>query len=226
MRTVVLVPRRADHSHRDRLWEWCLNRWHCEHPDLPVYEGHHDDGPFNRSAALNLAAAAAGDWDVAIVADSDSFVSTDQIHQAVDTCRRTGQVTFAYDRYCYLSRQMSQLVMSGYFGDWYPGVEFTMVGTCSSMLAVPRGPWDEMGGADEGFVGWGGEDIAISLGLQTFGGGMQRIRGDVWHLWHPTAPRSVDTFVDRIKSYSEAAYDPVAMRDLIARIKHNPMVHA
>ena len=53
MRTVFLVPRREDNGHRDKLWEYCRTRWESYFPDIPIYEGHHDAGPFNRSAAVN-----------------------------------------------------------------------------------------------------------------------------------------------------------------------------
>lgn len=220
MDVAVLVPRRSDGGRRDEVWSWVRQRWATEHPDWPLFEGHHDDGPFNRSAALNQAARDAGDWDVAIIADSDSFVSVQQATDAAAVAHRTGQVTFAYDRFSYLSRRMSDRVMAGYRGDWTLGVEWTMTGTCSSMVAVPRGPWDVMGGADEGFVGWGGEDIAISLALQTFGGGMHRIHGDVWHLWHPPAAHTHDhVWPERMQRYADAAYDVDKMRALITELR-------
>ena len=55
-RVVFLVPRRADDGHRDELWRYARKRWEALFPEWPVFEGHHDVGPFNRSAAVNLAA--------------------------------------------------------------------------------------------------------------------------------------------------------------------------
>ena len=190
------------------------------HPEFTVIEGHHDDGPFNRSAAINNAAAQMPDADVFIIADSDSFVDPDQLNKAVAVAVGSGQVTFAYDRFAYLNRAMSDAVMAGFSGDWWTGVEFTMQGTCSSMVVVPGNLWREYGGADEGFVGWGGEDIAISLALQTFGGGMRRVSGEVWHLWHAPAPHTHDdVFPARMQLYADAAYDPKKMRALIDRLR-------
>lgn len=215
MTVSVIVPRRTDGGRRDALWSWVKDRWTVLHPEYEILEGHHDDGPFNRSAAINQAVARSA-ADTLVIADSDSFVGPEQIRTAIATASRTGQVTFAYDRYCYLSRAMSDRIMGGYVGGWTPGVEFTMQGTCSSMVVTPRTLWDEAGGADEGFVGWGGEDIAISLALQTFGGGMQRTPGNVWHLWHPPAPHTHDNvWPDRMQMYADAAYDPDAMRAVV-----------
>lgn len=80
MRTVVLIPFRSDGGRRDQLLAWVTARWQLVHPDFEVFVGSHDDGgPFNRSAALNVAAAEAGDWDLAVLADGDSFVGGEQV---------------------------------------------------------------------------------------------------------------------------------------------------
>lgn len=222
MRVAIVVPRRADNGRRDQLWEYVKGRWTDEHPDWPIFEGQHDvdEGPFNRSVAINRAAAAAGDWDIAIIADSDSFVGKEQIDAAVDTCARTGQMTLAYNRFCYLSRQMSDAIMSGWIGDWYPGVEWYLPGSCSSMVVVSRPVWDESEGFDEGFIAWGMEDVAFSHKAQTFGGGLQRIAGEVWHLHHPPAPHTNDeNNVPRMERFAMASYDKVAMKALMEQLK-------
>lgn len=218
MRVVVLVPRRSDGGRRDHLWSYLAARWATECPDWPVFEGHHDDGgAFNRSAAINAAASAAGDWDVAILADSDTFVGTDQLHAAVQSAARTGRITFAYDRFAYLSRRMSDRVMEGYQGNWWDGVVWTMPGTCSSMVVVTRQLFDAVGGFDEGFVGWGGEDVAFSLSCQALGDGFDRITGDVWHLYHDPAPHTHDhEWPHRVSRYAQCDGNP----ELITRLLH------
>lgn len=220
MKVVILIPRRADNGRRDQIWAWVKARWQTEQPEWKIFEGVHNDGPFNRSLAINRAAKKAGKWDVAIIADSDSFVGKPSIDAAVSLCVKSGQMTLAYDRFCYLSFEMSNAVMAGYQGDWYPGVEWYMPGTCSSMVVVTRKIWDEAEGFDEGFIGWGMEDVAASHKFQTFGGGLQRVHGECWHLHHPTAPHTHDdTNVPRMERYSKASYDVDKMRALIAELK-------
>lgn len=222
---VVLVPRRSDNGRRDQVWSWVKARWQNEHPQWPVIEGDHDgDQPFNRSLAINRAATKAGTWRIAIIADADSFVSAEQIDAAIARCAETGQMTLAYDRFCYLTREMSDAVMGGYRGDWWPGVEWTMTGTCSSMVVVNRAIWDESEGFDEGFdTGWGADDIAASHMFQTFGGGLQRIPGEVWHLHHPPAIHGdKEQWVPRMNRYAEASYDRDKMHALIDELKDGP----
>ena len=96
MRTVLLVPRRDDRGQRDALWRWCKARWERYFGDIPIYEGYHDEGPFNRSAAVNTAARMAdadGRWDLGIVIDSDVFLKVSSVRAAIDTAARTGKVT-------------------------------------------------------------------------------------------------------------------------------------
>jgi hypothetical protein len=220
VRVAVLVPRRADGGRRDEIWQWVEARLRRLHPHYGIFEGHHDDGPFNRSMAINRAAAAAGDFDVAVIADSDSFIGAHQMTDAVDLASRTHTMVLAYDRFCYLSFEMSNRIMSGYVGMWEPGVEWTMPGTCSSMVVVTHDLWDECEGFDEGFVGWGGEDIAFSHKAQTFGRGLERIPGPVWHLHHPTQVHAdAGSWVPRIEAYAAVSYDPTRMRELMAQLK-------
>lgn len=224
---VVLVPRRADGGRRDESWEWLAKRWESEWPDFTVVIGEHDDGgPFNRSAALNAAASAAGDWTVAVIADADSFVGADQVRAAVNTAARTGLMTIAFTRFCYLSDEGSRRVMAGYVGSWERLIRHKFTGGCSSMVAVRRDLWDTVGGFDERFCGWGEEDVAFSIACQTFGprrpgvpdaedirATFHRLPGDCWHLWHPTQPNA--DIHDRATYKQGAGY--AANRELGAR---------
>jgi hypothetical protein len=225
MRVAVLVPRRADHGRRDTLWAFVADWWAKNHRDFAVHEGHHEDGPFNRSAAINAAAAAAGDFDVAIVADADSFCGQQQITAAIDLAATTGRMTLAYDRFNYLSREMSDRVMAGFNGMWEVGVEWSLPGTCSSMVVTPRALWDAIGGFDEGFVGWGMEDVGASLAMQAIGGGLERIPGPVWHLHHTPSTENSHTSpqwqanVKRMRRYEACDYDAKKMRALLKRLQ-------
>lgn len=221
MRVVILVPYRADGGRRDELWAWVRARYAALHPDYELFVGTHQTaGPFNRSLAVNRAAKKAGAWDIAAIVDADSFVSAAALDAGIQRCTATGQMVLPYDRFVYLSRAMSDAVLDGYDGNWWPGVEWTMPGTCSSVVVVNRSVWDESEGFDIGLAGWGAEDIIASLKFQTFGGGLQRIVGEVWHLHHPTASHDhIAENMDRANLYAAASYNPPAMRELIARFR-------
>jgi hypothetical protein len=200
MRTVLLVPRRA-HPERDRLWAWCRARWQTILPSVPIYEGHHDEGAFNRSAAINTAARLAdadGRWDVGIVIDADTFIRASQVRAAVSSAFKTGRVTWAHRRWRGISEEWTERVVKSRqdFGaevdreDMDILVERTNPLSWSCCIAIPRAVWDDMGGFDERFVGWGFEDMAfMSLVCGLYG--HERIEGDVYHLWHPRSEERI-----------------------------------
>lgn len=221
---VVLVPRRDDDGPRDEVWQWVEQRWATEHPEWALYAGHHNRGRFNRSAAINQAAKAAGEWDVAIIADSDSFCGPDQLTEAVRLAS-DGAFVLAYDSFMYLSEKGSRLIMDGFRGWWEQYVEWSLPGTCSSMVVVSRPLWDEVGGFDTGFKSWGNEDGGFANACTTFApAGIQRVHGAVWHLFHPPSPENNtndpkwQANVDRGKRYGDALGDKTKMSALLAEL--------
>lgn len=193
MKAVLLVPRRRDDGHRDALWEYCRARWEQYLPDVPVFEGHHDDGPFNRAAAINRAARLAGDdWDVGVVIDSDIMRSTSAVREAIRTAHRTGQVTWSHRRWRGVSEQATARVLkTGHdFGPELDRDELDLVVdrttplSWSCCIAIPHAVFDDLGGFDERFRGWGFEDMAFQASVAGLYG-YRRVEGDVVHLWHP-----------------------------------------
>lgn len=194
MRTVVLVPYRSDRGHRDRLWQHLKTHYWADLP-YPLIVGHHDDGPFNRSAAINTAARSAGDWDVAIIADSDTWVPVSQLTDAVRQAGTGGQLVSALTAVAELDARCTAEILSGCVDFLNIGLERVRSGeldTQSSMLAVPRKLWDRIGGFDEKFAGWGGEDNAFWRAAAILGGPPHRVPGYAYHLWHQPAIKSTD----------------------------------
>lgn len=194
MRVVFLVPRRNDNGPRDALWRWCRRRWEAQMPDVPVYEGHHTEGAFNRAAAINLASKLAdvdGHWDVGIVIDSDVFLPIPNVRAAVQSALE-GKVTWAHRRWRNVAeRHLKRLLADpDPFGqvpaearDMDLVVDVTNPISWSCCVAVPRGTFDAMGGFDERFQGWGFEDgawAALVRALYPW----SRIDGDMYHLNH------------------------------------------
>jgi hypothetical protein len=187
-RTVILVPRRDGIADRDALWAFCRPWWESQHPDWPVIEGHHDDGLFNRSAAINRAAEAAGDWDVAVIIDSDVICDPERVRTAVTLAETTGRMVIPHDIRRDLSRHGTAAVMRGWQGDWSRQVRKVYPDMVSAVIVVPRPLWDAVSGFDETFCGWGFEDNAFAESCLTFGGAIERIPGELWHLYHRSAP--------------------------------------
>lgn len=232
MSAVVLVPRRAD-PERDRIWEWVRRFWEAQ-VGLPIFEGwHHEyEGPFNRSAALNRAGAAAGDWSVAVVIDADVILEGRLVHGAIDRALATGGPVLGYTERLHLGQlavpavfrsDPATLVLQHAARTWRRWVRGRLRDSCSGCYVVTREVWDEVGGWDEGFVGWGYEDIAFRVATETMAGmELAKISGFLMHIWHTVSagnqPGSVTMVANKARCdrYIAARWDRRAMAALLA----------
>jgi len=176
------VPWRPDGEHRDALWTFCRAYWERVCPDIELVTAD-VAGIFNRSAAINRAAE--GSWDVAVALDADVVADADQVYRAVEMAQHTGRLTLGFEHYAGLTPHMTKLVMEGYEGERDRGVRYRSDRHESSIVAVPRALWDDVGGFIEAFQGWGQDDVAFAHACRILGGGIERVPGNVWHLWHP-----------------------------------------
>jgi hypothetical protein len=238
---VILVPRREGVPERDAIWAYCRARWERLHPDLPIYEGHHDEGPFNRSAALNLAAELAdrdGPWDTALVIDADVIVAAANVVAALERAEATGRVTWAFQWWAGTTPEVAASIMAGetdedaclaYLRDMHaagtpnalgvtpvppvlpPWLEKINPISWSCAFAVPRAAWETLGGFDERFAGWGWEDMAFQAAACGLVG-HERIPGALVHLWHPRSPGLGDDGVNKRRNRQLGRRYMVALR--------------
>ena len=230
MKPVILVPRRDDNGYRDELWAWTKAWWEREQSHMPIIEGYHTDGLFNRSAAVNTAARIAGDWDVAVIIDADVVCNPQRVKEAVELAQRKKLLVLPHSTRYDLSRKAAEAVRRGVMA-LDTGEAFTRRHvhhtysddnghpSVSSVVVVSRHQWDRIGGFDEQFRGWGFEDTAFAAAAETFGG-LVRMDGEVWHFWHPTAregKRGTPSWSfnsARGQAYRAAIGNPAAIRDL------------
>ena len=226
----VLVPRRADHGLRDMLWEHLrLTYWpFLREPCCEVIEGTHTIGPFNRSAALNAAAHAAGDWELAIIADSDSWVDPLQLRDAVALARRSGRLVVAFDHVLELTQDATSILLRRHGPiRVQPGYSTERVRTeaqdpttvQSTMLVVPRAVWDAVGGFDERFAGWGCEDNAFWRACELLTGSPLRVPGPAYHLWHPTSKPDRSNLDYQRNLWRWSQYDKAVCAEDVRRLR-------
>lgn len=188
----ILVPYRPRPGVYARNWNWLAAYWEHQLPGAEVIAA--DDGgtPFSRSASINAAAAQAH-GDVLVNMDADQAVHPASIIIAAAEIRRArmaGQRQWiilapAINR---LKRRASRKVLRDAPGwDAFTGklaVESRQDGQVT-LCAYPREAFDQLGGMDEVFRGWGGEDYAWAATLQLLWSRPLRLSDVAWHLWHP-----------------------------------------
>lgn len=225
MKIVVAVPYRADGGWRDELWDWCRPYW--DHPELEVVEGfQHDDGPFNRAACVNRALD--GDWDAAVIADADTVISLPRLLAAVHWHLTPTRLVLPHGRRMLLTEDYTRLLLGGVVPVPTERAAPADASTVerysnfrSGVVVVHRELWNLVGGMDDRFVGWGGEDDAFADACETLGAGPPlRLDGELWHLWHPPSkPDKTDPLyranLARYARYRRARKSPAAMTALI-----------
>lgn len=212
-RVVVLVPWRGGDPDRETAWRFV--RAHLEQLGWQIFEGDRI-GEWNRSAAINAASLAAGDWDVAVVVDSDTIDDLRVIRKAVSLARSRGGAVVPWNRRVKLTTDGLEWIERGKSGR--PPIDRTdrtpatlSVEMRGGTIVVSRAAWDAVGGFDDGFTEWGYEDVAFRTAVKTLAN-LTEIGGTCYHLWHPQARKHSTRGHARMQMYRAASGKPDRMR--------------
>jgi GT2 family glycosyltransferase len=214
----VCIPYRENGDHRQRAYRYVEAWW--QRLGYPVFTAAGPDGPFNRSAARNQAARQAGKWKVAVFADADTIGDPALIDISIQHAAN-GHLSYPFTEYAGLSATGTRrLIEGGGLSGPYKRKRLSPGG----ILAVSRQLFEQVGGWDEAFQGWGYEDLAFSYAAGTLGG-IRREPGRIHHLWHPIVPEKRDAIAGRtinrtrMMRYRVANGDQEAMRRLLGNLR-------
>lgn len=180
MRPVILVPWRGGEVRRERNRRTATRYLRAYGWD--IYEGD-SEGPWSRGRAVNAAARAAGEWDVALIADADTIGDPTVVARAANRALRTGGAYRPHNRLWMLNpAQSADLASFGPESLILTAKTTTHPG--GGLLVVSRSAWDAVGGYDDRFVEWGHEDSDLNTRLLA-AADWDVLVGDAYHLWHP-----------------------------------------
>jgi hypothetical protein len=219
----VLVPYSPDKGPRDAAWEWVRRWYEKNHPNWGLIVGSGKGSTWRKGAAVNDALRRTN-AEVVIIADADVFIDPDALTQAVDlvtrrfgwvvphtTVRRFDEETT--QRILVTDYRSLRLDEAGYARAPYQG----MAG--GGLVVVQRAHLEAIGGMPEQFEGWGCEDEALALALDTIIAPHKRLGHDLYHLWHPTLndARSETYQANRVRwdEFRLSNGDPVAMWEVL-----------
>ncbi len=186
----VLIPWRSDGAHRERSFDWARRRWETLLPGAELVVCDDPNEPFSRGHARNLAFEQSS-GEVVVVADADTTVgSAATLAKAIEMAA-AGEWVLPYETYFNATEEHTQELLRLAPGDelhepvtW----EFRLTDSISGALVMPREAFRTVGGYDERFIGWGYEDRAFAIALDTLWKPCVRLPGHVLHLWHPVGP--------------------------------------
>jgi predicted glycosyltransferase involved in capsule biosynthesis len=147
--------------------------------------------PYSRSWTFNVGAYFARS-EVLILHDNDMLVPTDYVSGILERIREGAQVVNAKRFVFYLTQETTEAVCAGQ-GSLLAQPPETVIQNAlgGGSVAITRQAFLDIGGMDESFVGWGGEDNEFWDRAQTL---------NVWnygwlslvHLWHAAQPGKED----------------------------------
>ena len=179
------------------------------------------DEPFNKSRGYNIAYAVAG-GDILVFGDADMVMEGRVLSLAVEACRRGFAAVNPYRHMLDLDARESAAFNMDKLPGWRES-RLSAANRASAMeticfaggiFVMRKTAYSEVGGMDEHFQGWGGEDDAMSIKIARHEGRtLESRRGTALHLWHPRTKPDIERDAgyrrnhDLLCSYRESSED-------------------
>lgn len=190
-RISILIPYKSDAGYRDRNFHWTKKRYELLLPNAEICVGYSNTNPFCKSSAVNKAAELAT-RDIFVIADIDIVCNLSQIAKSILALSKFPWI-IPYSRINYLSLEETFKLHKMNPNIDINSIEFTNYSTPKSISGainiVPRKYFEKVGGFDERFKGWGCEDDAFQMSLNSLYGPCGKINNTLWHMYHPPANR-------------------------------------
>ncbi len=180
-----------------------------------------DRRPFCKTAALNRGFEKAK-GDIIVLLDADCYIRGQVIRDCagkIRSSRRRGIPLWyvPYRRFYRLSETASKQLIASDPADpvrfpdppAYDDVEQPEIASTGHwwgalIQIMPREAFAKVGGMDERFRGWGGEDVSFMIAVDTLYGKHKTSNNPVCHVWHPTIIDTTKGF-SRLWEYQQSA---------------------
>jgi predicted glycosyltransferase involved in capsule biosynthesis len=219
----ILLPFKADNGIRSAVLQWVIGYYNKVMPGVEICIGENSDEPFSKCKAINAAARKAT-RSVYVLADCDVVYDPDLIVEALHLLQQAPWV-IPFNRVLDISKEKTEELLhmepdwplplveadckEGYMIEWFAG----------KINIFSREAFQNVGGVDERFVGWGGEDDAFLMAMNTLCGPFTRLNRTIYHMWHPyVGPNNNPHYnanVQLLYSYQLAYGNQEAMQRLI-----------
>lgn len=180
----ILLPWRSNDPHRVRAWDYNRPRWQALDVQLCMADDGRAEGPFSLTRAVNRARKLARGSIFAIYG-ADHIPPDPQRLAWIAERLTVHPWTAVYAGTVILNPQGTERVLAGLDPRIVAEIRSYKVHMCEGIIAVRADVWDDVGGMDENFEGWGAEDVAFKHALRAlYPGGRDDGEGDVLALWH------------------------------------------
>lgn len=215
MTAVAIVPYRVDLSGNRRINAEAVLRWlselnitvllseHAEQPDreLSVPAGvirvfTESTGSFNKACAINRGFSASTD-DVIAIVDADTLMDSRTFMATLNRVASHDDVIRPFSRLIELAEDQRDTYLQSAVlpqpaqTDRDDSRNGDVIPLCGGIVIMQRARYFSVGGMDERFQGWGGEDDALSAAFVRTGATVKVLKNEpAFHLWHDRDIRS------------------------------------
>lgn len=197
----LIIPFSSKDPIRQATFDWLLDYWRQELPHAEIVVGKSRSKIFNKAEAFNKAIRKSTGR-VLVLLDADAYISGRTLEKCADDILENIHNHLWFVPYRHLFR-LNQIVTEAiilsdpcdpfrlscpppdeFLFDHQDRAKYGHRYGAMCMI-IPREAYNELGGFDERFRGWGGEDVAILRALDTLYGKHKTKKGCIFHLWHP-----------------------------------------
>lgn len=196
MDVAIVIPYKYFDKHRKNLLDFIVDKYETFFPDAEIVIGKDTSKIFNRSKARNNGVRKSS-AEYLFMVDGDTFLEKNTILNGLYELR-ANKFVIPFNEYFGLRKGDTTTVLKNKFINWNKieenakiTMDISYVGSgdtyrCSGVNCITRDFYDEIGGYDERFTGWGYEDTAFCWKVQSYIGDYPILPGKLYHLWHKT----------------------------------------
>ncbi|WP_158737187.1 galactosyltransferase-related protein [Alteribacillus sp. YIM 98480] len=185
----ILIPFQTDNGPREKAFKWVRQFYSINMQNAEICVGKCNTPPFSKAHAVNKAAAKAA-GNVYIILDADIICSPHLLLYSLQLLNKYSWI-IPYSQVKNVSKSSTHTLLNtrptwplqinmdtkvNHFGKVLP---------VGGVNVISKQCFNKVGGFDERFYGWGGEDDAFACSVNTLCGHYKRLNTSIFHLWHP-----------------------------------------
>ncbi|WP_373601534.1 galactosyltransferase-related protein [Paraclostridium bifermentans] len=219
----ILVPHRNGEFYRDRNWKYLKNIYNCLIPDAEICLGDTSSIPYSKSEAVNNAFKKAT-REILVIMDSDILIDIESLNTAISIVDKY-KFILPYNKLVRLDEKSTEKILNKELlniedidisNNSIIKEESRMVG---GIYVTTKEVYKNIGGFDERFRGWGGEDDAVLSCVKYIYGKYHRLDNILYHLYHTRQHQNAECRIKNLEILKNDYFNKNNIENTIKNLK-------